>query len=113
MNPKKNDKDNYILIIYKPKENNDKKVRIFGKYIVKKAFRLMNIEDKHYSTHTLRHTAATLLYMYVREDTLLLKKFLGHESISSTEIYTHIQDLKVKDAVERNPLSNFIVETKR
>ena len=70
----------------------------------------MNIGDRKYSTHTLRHTAATLLYTYVKEDTLLLKKFLGHTSINSTEIYTHIQNLKVKEAVEKNPLSNYIVK---
>jgi site-specific recombinase XerD len=50
--------------------------------------------------------------MYVKEDTLLLKKFLGHESVSSTQIYTHIHDLKIKEAVEKNPLSNFIVDKK-
>ena len=82
-------------------------------YITKKAFHLLNLDDKHYSTHTLRHTAATLLYMYVKQDTLLLKQFLGHESISSTEIYTHIHDLKVKEAVEKNPLSNFVIERKK
>lgn len=82
-------------------------------YITKKAFHLLNLDDKHYSTHTLRHTAATLLYMYVKQDTLLLKQFLGHESISSTEIYTHIHDLNVKEAVEKNPLSNFVIERKK
>ena len=103
------DNNPYLFVNYK----NQKFSRRGIDYIVKKAFRLMNIKDKHYSTHTLRHTAATLLYMYVREDTLLLKKFLGHESISSTEIYTHVHDLKIKDAVEKNPLSNFIVDVKR
>lgn len=81
--------------------------------IVKNAYRLMHIDDKHYSTHTLRHTAATLLYMYVKEDTLLLKQFLGHSSISSTQIYTHIHNNKVKEAVEKNPLANFIVSYKK
>lgn len=81
-------------------------------YICKKAYDLLDLNDKHYSTHTLRHTAATLLYMYVKEDTLLLKKFLGHESVSSTQIYTHIHNFKIKEAVERNPLSNFIVDKK-
>ncbi len=75
--------------------------------IVRKAYKLMRIDDRHYSTHTLRHTAATLLYRYVKEDTLLIKEFLGHSSISSTQIYTHIHNLKIKEAVEKNPLSNF------
>lgn len=78
-------------------------------YIIKRAYKLMNIEDKNYSTHTLRHTAATLLYMYVKEDTLLLKEFLGHKSIASTQVYTHIHNQQLKKAVESNPLSNFLV----
>ena len=35
MDQKNDEKDNYIIIIYKPKENNDTKVRIFGKEFVK------------------------------------------------------------------------------
>lgn len=76
-------------------------------HICKKAYKLLNLEEKNFSTHTLRHTAATILYMYVKQDTLLLKQFLGHSSIASTQIYTHIHNDKIKDAVEKNPLSNF------
>ena len=57
-----------------------------------------------YTTHTLRHTAATLLY-YETQDILILKEFLGHESITSTQIYTHIYDKELKKAVDRNPLN--------
>ncbi len=80
-------------------------------YICKKAFNYIGITEKQYSPHTLRHTAATLIYMHVKPDMLLLKEFLGHSSISSTEIYSHINDPQVRDAVEKNPLSNFMVET--
>lgn len=80
--------------------------------ICKNAFKNIGINELHYSPHTLRHTAATLLYMYVKPDILLLKEFLGHSSISSTEIYSHIDNPKVKDAVDKNPLSNFMVEPK-
>lgn len=79
-------------------------------YIVKKAYSLIKVDDRHYSTHTLRHTAATLMYMYVKNDTLLLKQFLGHSSIESTQIYTHVYNEAVKEAVEKNPLSNFTVK---
>ena len=101
-------KDNspYLFISYKK----DKLSRREIDYIVKRAYNLMNIGDRKYSTHTLRHTAATLLYTHVKEDTLLLKRFLGHTSINSTEIYTHIQNLKVKEAVEKNPLCNYIAK---
>ena len=100
-------KDNNPFLFVSNK--NDKLSREEINYITKKAYKLMNLEDRHYSTHTLRHTAATLLYMYVKEDTLLLKEFLGHSSIASTQIYTHIHNRQVKEAVERNPLSNFRV----
>lgn len=62
-----------------------------------------------YTTHTLRHTAAVIMYQYVKSDILLLKEFLGHDSIASTQIYTHVFDQKIKDAFYSNPLSNFKV----
>ena len=74
-------------------------------YLCKKAYKLIGLDEKKYSTHTLRHTSATILYTYVKQDTLLLKEFLGHSSISSTQIYTHIHDLKLKEAVDKNPLN--------
>lgn len=63
--------------------------------------------DAYYTTHTLRHTAATIMYAYVKEDVLLLKEFLGHSSLSSTQIYTHLNNKKIKEAVESHPLNNF------
>ena len=63
--------------------------------------------DTYYTTHTLRHTAATIMYTYVKEDVLLLKEFLGHSSLSSTQIYTHMNNNKIKKAVESHPLNNF------
>lgn len=77
-------------------------------YICKKAFNLLNL-DKNFSTHTLRHTSATLLYM-AKGDILAVKEFLGHSSIVSTQIYTHLYNQKLKEAVEKNPLSNFGIE---
>lgn len=79
--------------------------------ICKQAFINIGINEPHYSPHTLRHTAATLLYIHVKPDILLIKEFLGHSSISSTEIYSHIEDPEVRNAVERNPLSNFMVKS--
>ncbi len=57
------------------------------------------------STHKLRHTAATLMYQYGDVDVLVLKDVLGHENLSTTEIYTHIADTQKKDAIDSNPLS--------
>ncbi len=59
-----------------------------------------------FSTHKLRHTAATLMYQYGNVDPLQLKEILGHENLSTTEIYTHIHDEQLKQAVDSNPLNN-------
>jgi site-specific recombinase XerD len=62
---------------------------------------------KNYSTHKLRHTAATLMYQYGNVDIRALQEILGHESISTTEIYTHIDNAQIRQAVENNPLANY------
>ncbi len=75
--------------------------------VCKKAFRLMGLEEFRYSTHTLRHSFATIMYQYVGLDIVLLKEVLGHSSVESTEIYTHVGDADIKNAVEHNPLNDF------
>lgn len=76
--------------------------------ICKKAFELLGLEEYNYTTHTLRHTIATIIYKHTK-DIFLLKKFLGHSCIEATEIYTHVDNIKIKEAVEKNPLSNYKV----
>lgn len=63
------------------------------------------LDGKGITTHKLRHTAATLMYQYGGADVLTLKELLGHASVSTTEIYTHLNDEIVRSAVENNPLS--------
>lgn len=58
------------------------------------------------TTHKLRHTAATLMYQYGGVDTLVLKEQLGHKSVATTEIYTHLSSDSLKNAAEANPLAN-------
>ena len=57
------------------------------------------------TTHKLRHTAATLMYQYGDVDPLVLRDVLGHKSIATTEIYTHLSDDNIRAAAEANPLS--------
>lgn len=64
------------------------------------------LDGKGITTHKLRHTAATLMYQYGGADVLTLKELLGHASVSTTEIYTHLNDEIVRNAFENNPLSN-------
>lgn len=77
--------------------------------ICKKAFKLIGLGEYNYTTHTLRHTAATIIYKQT-QDLLLLKYFLGHKYLSSTEIYTHVINEEIQKAVENNPLSNFEIQ---
>jgi site-specific recombinase XerD len=75
--------------------------------LVKKYISGAGLDPERYSTHKLRHTAATLMYKYGNVDIRTLQELLGHESISTTEIYTHLDSARVKNAVDSNPLSNF------
>lgn len=61
---------------------------------------------KHYSTHKLRHTAATLMYQTGEVDVRVLKDILGHEQLNTTQIYTHVSDAHMENAMQRNPLSD-------
>lgn len=74
-------------------------------YIVKNALEKAGLGDRHLSTHKLRHTAATLMYQHGNVDVLAIKEILGHESLSTTQIYTHIMDEQLKNAAASNPLS--------
>ena len=68
------------------------------------------LDTTKYSTHKLRHTAATLMYKYGQVDIRALQELLGHQSISTTEIYTHVDNEQVRNAVEANPLAKFKVK---
>ena len=74
-------------------------------YIVKEEFKIAGIDPDKYSVHKLRHTAATLMYRYGKVVFRALQELLGHESISTTEIYTHVDSEQIRDAVEKNPLN--------
>lgn len=74
--------------------------------IVKRELGAAGLDLDKYSVHKLRHTAATLMYQYGKVDIRALQVLLGHESISTTEIYTHVDNEQVKSAVENNPLAN-------
>lgn len=74
-------------------------------YIVKEELELAGIDQNKYSVHKLRHTAATLMYKYGNVDIRALQELLGHESIATTQIYTHVDNEQIRHAVEKNPLS--------
>ena len=74
--------------------------------IVKKYLENAGIIEEGYSVHKLRHTAATLMYQHGNVDVLLLKEILGHENLSTTQIYTHVANEQIKSAVAANPLAS-------
>lgn len=57
------------------------------------------------SPHKLRHTAATLMYQKGHVDVRALKEVLGHANLNTTQIYTHLSNEHIKEAIEANPLS--------
>ena len=73
--------------------------------LVKKYIQLAGLDTRKYTPHKLRHTAATLMHKYGNVDVLTLQQILGHESIATTQIYTHIDREDVKQALESNPLN--------
>lgn len=76
------------------------------KKIVKRAYAKADIKDDVYAVHTLRHTCATLLYRN-GTDIKTIQELLGHVQIDTTEIYTHLHDQKVMDAMLEHPLAQF------
>ena len=74
--------------------------------MVYKSLQKIGLDGQHYSVHKLRHTAATLTYQYGDVDVLVLKEMLGHENLSTTEIYTHLENKQLREAASSNPLSN-------
>ena len=78
--------------------------------MVKKYLGEAGLEYKHYSTHKLRHTAATLMYQSGDVDIRVLKDILGHEQLNTTQIYTHVVNRNIEQAVERNPLADLKIK---
>ncbi len=75
-------------------------------WMVYKYLDLAGLESKHYSVHKLRHTAATLMYQSGNVDVRVLKDILGHEQLNTTQIYTHVSNRSMEEAMAQNPLSS-------
>ncbi len=74
--------------------------------IVEESLAKAGLSNLGITTHKLRHTAATLMYQYGGVDTLVLKEQLGHKSVGTTEIYTHLSNDNLRAAANANPLAD-------
>ena len=74
-------------------------------YAVEKYVKKIGLDPRKYTTHKLRHTAATLMHQS-GVDIRVLQEILGHKQLSTTEIYTHVSNDSIREAVKSNPLSS-------
>ena len=79
-------------------------------WMVQKYLQMAGLGAKKLSVHKLRHTAATLMYQSGKVDIRVLKDILGHEQLNTTQIYTHVVNRNIEEAVENNPLSDVIMK---
>ncbi len=75
-------------------------------HVVKKHLEAAGLDTTKYSVHKLRHTAATLMYRHGHVDVRVLQEILGHTNLSTTQIYTHLDDEQLRNPSERNPLAD-------
>ena len=74
--------------------------------LVKKHLLASGLDSSRYSSHKLRHTAATLM-LKSGVDVRTLQELLGHEHLNTTQIYTHVESESLRDAAMRTPLSAY------
>ena len=73
--------------------------------LVKKHLGAAGLDSSQYSSHKLRHTAATLM-LQNGVDVRAVQEVLGHEHLNTTEIYTHIDNEALRVASRANPLGH-------
>lgn len=76
-------------------------------HMIEKNIKMIGLDPRRYSVHSLRHTAATLMHKYGAIDIRTLQAVLGHESTQTTEIYTHLDSDELQQALDSNPLAHY------
>ncbi len=80
--------------------------------LVKKHLAEAGLDSSQYSSHKLRHTAATLM-LQNGVDVRTLQEVLGHDHLNTTQIYTHVSSDDLRIAAKANPLGNRVVHPKK
>lgn len=80
--------------------------------MVKKRLGEAGLDSRQYSSHKLRHTAATLM-LQNGVDVRAVQEVLGHDHLNTTEIYTHIDNEALRVAAKANPLSRTFREKRK
>lgn len=100
--PKDQVKDKNALFLSKRRQRISNKTI---QYLVKKYLEKAGLDSSKFSVHKLRHTAATLMYQHGHVDLRLLQEILGHSQLSTTEIYTHVDNPQLRQAANQSPLA--------
>ena len=121
------DEPKALLKLYIKKIDNDESIKIKNKagwlfpsrkshltrqayyYNLKKAAKEADVEDSLISPHTLRHAFASHM-LSNGADLKVIQYFLGHEDISTVQIYTHINSKESLEAIKKHPLANIVTE---
>lgn len=72
--------------------------------IVKQINKQSGLQKDRLTPHKLRHTSATMMYK-AGADIRSLQHILGHSSVATTQIYTHIEDKELQQVIENNPFN--------
>nr|WP_144276083.1 tyrosine recombinase XerC [Gottschalkia acidurici] len=107
--PNENLRDEKALFISKRKNRISTQT---VQYAVKKYIEKIGLDKSKFSPHKLRHTAATLMYKHGNVDIRALQQILGHENVSTTQIYTHVDDEVLRKAVKKQSFIRKLINHK-
>lgn len=97
--PPKDDKEKALFISQKGERLSHRAIE----RMVKKYFAKANLDATRLSPHKLRHTAATNM-LNANTDIRVIQQALGHETLQTTQIYTHVSNASLRDAFLNNSL---------
>ncbi len=77
--------------------------------LIKKHLLAAGLDERQFSAHKLRHTAATMM-LSGGVDLKTVQEVLGHENLNTTQIYTHIENTELQIAAQANPISRLDIK---